>query len=256
MHNDFRPQSFIRPAIEAVHQSARLVLQNMDRLDRLTSMPDSSDSPYTLQLEKTISDYLVGHLQQKFPDHSFFDACSKPHELNLSDDVWIVGGLCGVENFIHGLPLHSLSLAYMHKKQLMVSVIHNPVTDETFTALQGQSARLNDKRIRVGMHPSKLAKPLLDMSSQTVPKPLQSMMHTLRTRHLTNPSLSIAYVASGKLAVCYHPSIPYHQFAAAKLIAQEARAKLSAILSTTQPLTNEKVLCVGPSSMHSLTNAS
>ena len=256
MHNDFRPQSFIRPAIEAVHQCARLVLQNMDRLDRLTSMPEGSNSPYTLQLEKTISDYLIEHLQQKFPDHNFFDACSNPHELNLGDDVWIIGGLCGVENFIHGLPLHSLSLAYMHKKQLMVSVIHNPVTDETFTALQGQSARLNDKRIRVGMHPSKLAKPLLDASSQTVPKTLQSVMHTLRMRHLANPSLSIAYVACGKLAVSHYQCMPYHHFAAAKLIAQEARAKLSATTSTTQLLTNEEVLCVGPSSMHSLTTAS
>jgi myo-inositol-1(or 4)-monophosphatase len=62
---------------------------------------------------------------------------------------WIIDPLDGTTNFLHGIPLFSISIALERDGQLVAGLIYNPVSDELFAAEKGKGAFLNDRRLRV-----------------------------------------------------------------------------------------------------------
>ena len=59
---------------------------------------------------------------------------------------WIVDPLDGTTNFLHGIPLFSISIGLEREGQLVAGLIYNPIADEMFTAERGKGAFLNDRR--------------------------------------------------------------------------------------------------------------
>ena len=69
---------------------------------------------------------------------------------DLSDEpTWIVDPVDGTMNFVHSFPHSCISLAVLHRKEIQIGIIYNPMLDQMFTAKLGQGAFLNDKPIRV-----------------------------------------------------------------------------------------------------------
>jgi myo-inositol-1(or 4)-monophosphatase len=62
---------------------------------------------------------------------------------------WIIDPLDGTSNFLHGIPLFSISIGLERDGQLVAGLIYNPVSDELFIAEKGKGAFLNDHRLRV-----------------------------------------------------------------------------------------------------------
>ena len=62
---------------------------------------------------------------------------------------WIVDPLDGTTNFLHSIPLFSISIGLERDGQLVAGVVYNPISDELFTAEKGKGAFLNDHRLRV-----------------------------------------------------------------------------------------------------------
>jgi myo-inositol-1(or 4)-monophosphatase len=62
---------------------------------------------------------------------------------------WIVDPLDGTTNFLHSIPLFSISIALEREGDLVAGLIYNPVSDELLTAEKGKGAFINDKRLRV-----------------------------------------------------------------------------------------------------------
>src|SRR5690606_37967218 len=50
---------------------------------------------------------------------------------------WIVDPLDGTTNFLHGIPIFSISIALERQGQLVAGVIYNPAMDELYTAERG-----------------------------------------------------------------------------------------------------------------------
>lgn len=66
----------------------------------------------------------------------------------LTDDpTWIIDPIDGTYNFIHEFPLIAISVAMAYKKQVVIGIIYNPVTNHLFTSKRGEGAYLNGKRI-------------------------------------------------------------------------------------------------------------
>jgi len=59
---------------------------------------------------------------------------------------WIVDPLDGTTNFLHSIPLFSISIALEREGQIVAGLIYNPVSDEMYTAEKGKGAFLNDRR--------------------------------------------------------------------------------------------------------------
>ena len=62
---------------------------------------------------------------------------------------WIIDPLDGTTNFLHGIPLFSISVALEKAGRIVAGVVYNPVGDELFVAERGSGAFLNNRRLRV-----------------------------------------------------------------------------------------------------------
>lgn len=67
---------------------------------------------------------------------------------------WIVDPLDGTTNFLHGIPLFTISIALEREGQVIAGVIFSPISDEIFMAERGKGAFLSrggpgDRRLRV-----------------------------------------------------------------------------------------------------------
>jgi myo-inositol-1(or 4)-monophosphatase len=63
---------------------------------------------------------------------------------------WVVDPLDGTTNFSAGLPQVCVSIGVLHEGRRIVGVVYDPVRDELFTAVAGEGAYLNSKRIFAG----------------------------------------------------------------------------------------------------------
>jgi len=89
-------------------------------------------------------------LRDEFPGHRILaeegggDAWREP-----GPPIWLVDPLDGTNNFAHGFPQVGVSLALVTEQQPLVGVVHDPLRGETFTAVAGAGATLNDRPIHV-----------------------------------------------------------------------------------------------------------
>ena len=70
-------------------------------------------------------------------------------KFDLTDEpTWIVDPVDGTMNFVHSFPHSCISLAVLHKKDVHIGIIYNPILEQMFTAKLGQGAFLNEKPVR------------------------------------------------------------------------------------------------------------
>ena len=137
-------------AIRAARAAGDIIVRNMDRIDRL-KIVSKKNNDFVTEVDHKAEKAIIDILQQAFPDHGFL-----AEESGLKDKdaeyQWIIDPLDGTTNFLHGVPQFAVSIALKHKNRLEVAVIYDPVSQELFTAVRGEGAQLNNKKIRVTAH--------------------------------------------------------------------------------------------------------
>ena len=88
-------------------------------------------------------------LMEARPNYGWLSEESIDSKERLSKErVWVVDPLDGTKEFIEGVSNFVVSVALVENEVPIVGVLFNPVTDEIFTAAQGEGAQLNSKTIQ------------------------------------------------------------------------------------------------------------
>lgn len=148
---------------------------------------------------------------------------------------WIVDPLDGTQNYVAGVPLSAVSVAYAQEGQPVVGVIYHPATGELFSALRGGGAWYGEKRLSVSER-ERLALPALlgsgfprDMARRP------ELWHPFKTltdqgiavRRLGSAALSLAYVAAGRFDAYWDSKLAPWDVAAGLLLVEEAGGQVS-----------------------------
>lgn len=72
---------------------------------------------------------------------------SKAKPVLTDTPTWIIDPIDGTTNFVHGVPCIGISIGLAVKKEIVIGVIYNPVTNEFYSAIKGGGAFLNDNPI-------------------------------------------------------------------------------------------------------------
>jgi len=138
---------------------------------------------------------------------------------------WIIDPLDGTTNFLHGLPHWCISIALEKNKEIVSSVIHDPIKDETFIAERGCGAFSNSKRLRVASKES-FDEALVSVDDNNELTDLFSS--GTKMRNMGSTCLDLAYVAAGRLdAFCKKGTIYTWDKAAGILLIKEAGGYIS-----------------------------
>jgi myo-inositol-1(or 4)-monophosphatase len=150
---------------------------------------------------------------------------------------WIVDPLDGTTNFAHGFPFWCVSIALEHAGELVVGVIHNPLTGQTFSASAGQGAELDGQPIRVSKAPSLresliatgLPTPFEPDSDRTLALVRRMSVGTHSIRRTGSTALNLAYLAAGAFDVFYATKINPWDVAAGVVLVREAGGTVSSL---------------------------
>jgi len=87
-------------------------------------------------------------LTSKYPHWSFTGEEFEPIAGSDPEYRWLVDPIDGTTNFINGMH-YTISIALRRGNETVCGALYNPVADEMFTAIKGQGAYLNGKRLSV-----------------------------------------------------------------------------------------------------------
>ncbi|MDA3907333.1 MAG: inositol monophosphatase family protein [Bacteroidales bacterium] len=180
-------------------------------------------------VDKSAEKQIVNALSILIPESGFIAEEGTSNKVGKEFN-WIVDPLDGTTNFIHGVPLYSVSIALRKKDELVLGVIYEPNLDECFYTWKGAPSYLNGNKINVSSI-SKVASSLFatgfpyhDYSK--LDNYLQFFAYLMRNsrgvRRLGSAAVDLAYVACGRYDGFYEYGLSPWDVAAGILIVQNA----------------------------------
>ncbi|MEJ2594851.1 MAG: inositol monophosphatase family protein [bacterium] len=148
---------------------------------------------------------------------------------------WIIDPLDGTTNYIHHIPVYSISVALQRDGEFIMGIVYEPVRDECFFTWEGAPSYLNGNKISV----SKTRK--LDQSLLATGFPYhdyalmdrylalfdQLMRSSRGIRRLGSAAIDLAYVACGRFEVFYEYGLHIWDIAAGALIVKNAGGRVT-----------------------------
>ena len=197
---------------------------------------------------------IIKLLETAFPTYSIFSE-ERGFMDKKSEYTFYIDPLDGTYNFVLGIPQFSVSIGLYKNKQAMMGVVHHPILNNTYSAMRGQGALLNGASIKVS---NEVAFPKATVAYNCAWNTSEKYQHMLgielgkrdfgRLTLMWSPALDLSLLAQGKIeAMMVHGSELY-DFAAGKLIAREAGAKITDFAGAPErnDTNNEFIISNGP----------
>ncbi len=180
-------------------------------------------------VDKGSEELIFSKLEPLIPEAGFLGE-ENTHTVEGKSYQWIVDPLDGTTNFIHGLFPYSVSIALMHKQEIVLGVIYEIGADEIFFSWKNAPAYCNHKIISVSKT-EKLQDALISTgfpySNFSRLKPFLNsmdffMQNTHGLRRLGSAATDLAYLARGQFDGFYEYDLQAWDVAAGALIVKQA----------------------------------
>lgn len=186
------------------------------------------------EVDRQSEDYLIDAIRNRFPNHRVI---TEERGIVQGDEshVWYVDPLDGTVNYVHGVPIFSVSIAYAENGQISLGGIYDPMQDEYFYAERGGGAWLNGQPLAVS-GTEELDRSLLvtGFPYDVRTNPENNLEHYLNfalrsrgVRRLGSAAIDLAYVAAGRFDGFWEISIHTYDIAAGILIVEEAGGRVT-----------------------------
>jgi myo-inositol-1(or 4)-monophosphatase len=216
---------------------------------------------YVTYVDKRSEEMLVKGLGALLPESGFL-----VEEQTVEDKrkpyTWVVDPLDGTTNFIHGLPVFSVSIALMKGSEVVMGTVFEPVSGECFHAAKGGPALLNGREIRVSatarLDDSMLATgfPYSDFSRQEEYLALLGrLMRGCRgIRRFGSAAVDLAWVASGRFDGFWEYGLKPWDVAAGSFILERAGGICSDFSGGKNHISGGEIVCGNPAVYRELAN--
>lgn len=231
MTNDDLSARGLDLAIRAAREGGAILCQGLGRARQVTH---KGFRDVVTELDLASQKVILEMIRESFPNHGIL-AEEGSGEPNLSGPVWIVDPLDGTTNFVHGLPLYSVSICLALDGRPLAGVVFDPERDELFSARAGQGAWLNGEPMAVS-DVSGLDQALVVTGfAYDLEKHLEEDLQMLRKmllatqgmRRLGSAALDLAYVACGRMEGFWEQGLKSWDMAAGVLLVEEAGGRVT-----------------------------
>ena len=204
------------------------VMLNADR-EKMAIDIKSGDADLVTEYDKGIQEQLKVGLKSILPEAKFIGEEGSNDELTDEGYAFIVDPIDGTTNFVKDYHMSAISVALLSGKDVVAGVVYNPYLDETFYAIKGEGAFCNGKRISVSSQPIDKALVIFGSSpydKSLFPKTIEVLSEyfykVLDIRRSGSAALDLCCIASGRADLFFELQISPWDFAAGKLLVEEA----------------------------------
>lgn len=218
----------LRVAETAARVSAKILLQHFGNTEIRQKSTQNLVTQADVESEEAIVEIIADH----FPDHHIMREEGKSTGQANSDHLWIIDPLDATNNFAHGIPHFSISIAYAESGEVRAGVIYDPTRDEMFTVMAGHGARLNGSRIQCSEHAtldtSIVATGFYYDRGEIMSRTLESIkqlfeQHNIRgLRRMGSAAIDLAWVACGRFQAFFEYQLSPWDYATGLLLIREA----------------------------------
>jgi myo-inositol-1(or 4)-monophosphatase len=215
-------------AKKAANKIGRLLLENFNKNKKISRKKDGS---LVTAIDVKAEKLAVKLIKQAFPLDGIL-AEEGGNSSSKNGFVWIIDPIDGTHNYIRGIDIFGTSIAVQYKGKIVVGLIYMPCAKEMYTAIKGQGAFLNGKRIKVSNNKLRASTMVYDSTiSMNKKKMLESLDvisgRVFNIRMLGSTARSLSYVAEGKADLEVEFNDKLWDFAAGLLLVEEAGGKFT-----------------------------
>ena len=219
-------------AMEAACLAGKTLMASYGKLsDSQISMKSKND--FVTEIDKKSEQLIISTIKKYFPNHAI-----QGEESGVSSGksvLWIIDPLDGTSNYIHNIPIFSVSIGIMENNRLKAGLIYDPVHREIFHAQKGHGAYLNKKRINVtkirSMPDALMVTGIPFRARDRFEEYMESFrkisLGTVGMRRGGSAALDLAYVACGRFDGFWELDLSPWDIAAGALILEEAGGKIT-----------------------------
>jgi myo-inositol-1(or 4)-monophosphatase len=229
---DSSPTHFLEIAAEAAREAGAILLAEFDRPQKIAY---KGEVDLVTEADRRSEAAIVARLRSHFPKHAII--AEEGGEAGAPADAryrWYVDPLDGTTNFAHGYPCFAVSLGLLDGGEPLVAAVYDPTRSELFTAMRGEGAYLNQKRIHASPI-ERLAKSLLATGFPSHKRTENPNIHyywefTLQShgvRRDGSAALDLCSVACGRFDGFWEFGLKSWDTAAAMLLVREAGGMVS-----------------------------
>lgn len=208
-------------------------------------------------VDKEAERRLVSALHHYVPEAGFITEEGTVEQSKSNRYNWIIDPLDGTTNFLHGLPIYSISIALTRETETILGVVYHVVRQEAFNAIENGPAMCNGKTIAVSktlaLQESLLATGfpyhLLAQKEVYLDIIKEFLEKSHGIRRLGSAAIDLAYVACGRLEGFFEYNLNPWDVAAGAFIVQQAGGIVTDFKGTNNFLFGGE-LCAGNKNMH------
>lgn len=194
-----------------------------------TDISDKSINNFVSYVDKESEKRLIEQLGKLIPGAAFY-AEEGTVERSTTGLHWIIDPLDGTTNFLHQLPIYSISIALCDGPQPLIGMVYDVPNNKCYHAWKDGGAWCDDRRLNV----SKADKIMDSLLVTGFPYDDFSLMdaymnllkhlwqHSRGIRRLGSAAMDLAYVASGSFESFFEYSLAAWDVAGGGLLVQEA----------------------------------
>jgi len=217
--------------IEAICELMRECGRSIKEIDRATLQIDSKagHANFVTDCDKKTQERLRSGLLSVMPDAHFIGEEGTTLDFSSKGKCFIVDPIDGTTNFIKDFRSSCISVALVVDGAAELGAIYNPYLDEMFTAMRGQGAFCNGRRIHVSSEPLENGLVIFgtspyneELSERSFKLAYSYFRKSIDVRRTGSAALDMCSVAAGRAELFFELSLSPWDYAAGALIVEEA----------------------------------
>jgi len=140
--------------------------------------------------------------------------------------LWILDPLDGTSNFANAIPVFSVSIALVIKREVVLGLIFDPVRNEVFSAIKGEGAWLNGQKLVSQSSCELLSQSIAQIDFKRLTPQMRvclSREHPYASqRNFGSGALDWCWLAAGRSQIYIHGAQKLWDYVAGQLILSEA----------------------------------
>lgn len=218
---------YIEPICELMRSCGRSIKD----VDRSTLQIDTKagHANFVTDCDRRVQDRLMSGLSKLMPDAHFIGEEGSAQEFSPQGKYFIVDPIDGTTNFIKDFHASSISVALIVDGVTELGAVYNPYLDEMFTAMRGQGAFCNGRRINVSSEPIENGLVIFgtspyneELSEISFKLAYSYFKKSIDIRRTGSAALDLCSVAAGRAELFFELSLSPWDYAAGALIVEEA----------------------------------
>ncbi|MBE3594302.1 MAG: inositol monophosphatase [Candidatus Carbobacillus altaicus] len=207
----------------------------------------SSPTDLVTEIDREVEEWIAERIKETYPEHGMLGEEGTEREGSSAGGSiyrWIVDPIDGTTNFIHQRINFCISIALYHGDEGVVGVVYDPIRNEMFWASRGEGAFLNGEKLDI-REKKELMESLVGTNliwlRRTRKLGLLDHVYTIARRSrgiraLGAAALEMAYVAAGRIDAFLSLKLSPWDFAAAKLLVEEAGGVVRSFTGDAVPI--------------------